>query len=355
MENFIKALFISLLTSGSFVTQAAEQYDKAPWEAISAARREMNLEEYRSLRPFLDGETRAQWKKEEEADRKVWENAQSEAWIREYAPEQFRTTAQTTIELPQQQPFPTQEKELQGENEYQKLLALRARQSAQRQAQQQAQKEDERRQMVVPVRQNPQPIEVASFISQVNALSGVYASSPKRPILVNFMRIFSELATFAAAIQDKDVHYVDGYVAENVGPLLEVGSLFKLDNPKLTLEEVGKQMKDFMAQLPEFFGNYKYAKGTVAEKPVTAARIQEVLDLHFKNLLVSENIRETWSRAWTLALKLYTEYRSTEYIEIIFDKAIEGHETQGGCVQGRIDRALIAYVTLLGKAGVGIH
>lgn len=399
MKNFIRALFISLLTSGSFMTHAAEQIDNAPWEAISAARREMSLPEYRSLRPFLDGDTRAKWKKQEDADRKEWEEALSRAWMHEHAPEQIKS-AQAVVQLPQQslQPNPNRilprETKKPEENEYQKLLALRAEQIARRleaaehkqsendinaevihKIQQQDEAEERRRQeeaSAALIRQlklqdeqdqrrwqeqashKLEPIEAPSFISQVNILSQQYASGPKRPVLENFMKIFSGLNR---VIQNGNVHDVDGFVATNTVPLLEVGRLYAFDDPKLSLNEVGEQMKGFMNQLPDFFANYKYDK-----KSVTTARIKQVLDLHFKGLdnLVSKNVQEMWSRAWTLALKLYNETRTTEHIQMIFDEAIEGHETeingqQGGCLQGRVDRGFIAYATLLGKAGVGIH
>ena len=36
---------------------------------------------------------------------------------------------------------------------------------------------------------------------------------------------------------------------------------------------------------------------------------------------------------------------------MIFDQALEGQLTRGGCIQGRFNRGFVGYVQLLGKAG----
>lgn len=186
-----------------------------------------------------------------------------------------------------------------------------------------------------------------------NRLSREYAAGEQRPILENFMSIFNYLSQIHS---DSDVHILDNYVfgtGNNILHLLNVGNLYNIDNPKLTLAQVGQQMVEFVLNHNKFFATYKYL-GT----PVEVAAILNYLNNHFaqmdSEISFCPGAREVWSRAWTLAINLYNKKQDFKYIQMIFDQALEGQLTRGGCIQGRINRGFVGYVQLLGKAGVGI-
>ena len=136
--------------------------------------------------------------------------------------------------------------------------------------------------------------------------------------------------------------------------LLEVGRLYNVDDGNLTLAQVGQQMVQFANDHKDFFAAYKYEGAAL-----NSDQIIPILNAHFPDMdneirAISPEARELWSRAWTLALNLHEDGNETA-IQIIFDQAIEGHLTRGGCIQGRIDRGFVGYVSLLGKAGVNLY
>jgi hypothetical protein len=193
----------------------------------------------------------------------------------------------------------------------------------------------------------------ASFIFQVNLKSFNLASGPNRPTLEHFMRIRQDLHNIP---QESDVHVLDQYIfgsGNNIKHLVDIGKLYDIDNPNLTLATVGQQMVQFINEHKNLFSNFQYNNN-----PVSIDNMIAFLNSHFSNMdneiSICPDAREIWSRAWTLALKLHNESDRFTPLQIIFDQAIEGHMTRGGCIQGRIDRGFVGYAILLGEAGVGI-
>lgn len=206
--------------------------------------------------------------------------------------------------------------------------------------------------------------EESSFILQVNEKSKTFSSGPHRPTLVRYIQIRKYLNSIAP---DSDVHILDNYVYKaenNIKHLITIGNLYNIDDPTLSLSEVGKQMITFASEHADLFSTFEYNSEKVA-----LGKIIEYLNGHFSNMdkeiinfrnrdgTISScpEAREIWSRAWTLALKLYNATKDFKCMEIIFQEAIEGHMTAGGCIPGRIDRGFVGYVSLLGEAGVCLY
>ena len=146
-----------------------------------------------------------------------------------------------------------------------------------------------------------------------NRLSREYAAGKQKPILENFMSIFNYLSQIAS---HSDVHILDNYVfgtGNNIRHLLDIGNLYRIDNPNLTLAQVGQEMREFVLNHSTFFKTYKYI-----ETPVKVEAILNYLNDNFAQMDSEINIcsaaREVWSRAWTLALDLYNKKHDFTYI-----------------------------------------
>lgn len=330
MENFIKTLLIPLLMSGSFMTNAMQgDQDDADLEAGIAASLGMSAEEYRASR---DAEKKYYQKQPKAAQKQP--NSPVLDWSDEYLARQLAA----------------EEKE-QEERERQEQASLELIRYLQAEEEQ---KKWEREEQTTADLIRRLQIEGASFKNQISNKTQEYSKGTKRPILEEFIKIFNYLKSIP---QTSDVHVLDSYVFgshKKIDSLLEIGRLYDIDNPKLTLAEVGQQMVTFVNNHADFFKDYKYERQTIPSQ-----KIIEILNAHFSNMdaeirTVSPAAREAWSRAWTLALKLYNEDDASA-IQIIFDQAVEGHVTRGGCIQGRIDRGFVGYVSLLAKAGVNLY
>jgi hypothetical protein len=203
----------------------------------------------------------------------------------------------------------------------------------------------------------------ASLKDQIASQTWEYAKGENRPTLQKFMDISNYLKGIP---QNSDVHVLDNYVfgpQKKINDLLEAGRLYNVDNGELTLAEVGQQMVQFANDNKDFFATFKYE-----DTSLNSDKIINILNSHFpkmdneiKSVELNKTTyvpvleaRELWSRAWTLALNLYNEADETA-IQMIFEQAVEGHLTRGGCIQGRIDRGFVGYVSLLAKAGVNLH
>ena len=169
---------------------------------------------------------------------------------------------------------------------------------------------------------------------------------------------FKEIHTYLTQIaQHSDVHVLDNYVfgsQKTITPLLEIGRFYELgDDGSLNLSQVGAAMKEFVESHADFFTDYTYEDQSISKDSVLG-----IIHAHFSNmdaeiLPVCTEAREIWSRTWTLSQVLYNRYNDLSIMKNLFDEVIEGHLTKGGCIQGRINRGFVGYVSLLGKAGVG--
>jgi len=319
MENFIKSLLVSLLASGSFVSQAMENDNDL--EEAFAASLAVSISTYRECKATAN---------------------LLKVPIEHCLPD---LTAE-------KEPTP-QEKERQRQQmkrDEQMALTMAIQQEEEYKKHQLQRDEQLVREIVAQEKQ------ARSFIGQVNDKSAQFASGEKHPLLEHFMRIFNDLGN---VVQHSDVHVLDNYVfgtGNNIRFLTEIGNLYKIDNPNLTLAQTGQQMIQFMNDHVDLFKGYNYL-----EEPKTPQQIITIFNSYFSNMdaqvvhLCPSAAQEVWSRAWTLALNLYTQNNDAEAIKIIFDQVVEGPLTRGGCPQGLINRGFVGYVILLGKAGVGIH
>jgi flagellar biosynthesis GTPase FlhF len=322
MKNFIKSFLISLLVSGSFTTNAMQKHNNDLEEAFAAS---LGV----SLSTYLECKATADL---------------LNVPIEQCLPD---------LPRPFEKQSTQQEKERQRQQmEWDEQMALRI--AAQEEEEYQKHQLQRAEQLVREI--VAQEKQARSFISQVNEKSEQFSLGEKRQLLETFMQIFNDLGNVA---QHSDVHVLDNYVfgtGNNIRVLLEIGDLYKIDRPELTLAQTGQQMIEFMNNHLDLFKNYNYLG-----EPQTPQQISTIFNNYFSNMdtqvasLCPSAAQEVWSRAWTLALNLYTKNHDTDAIKVIFDQVVEGPSTRGGCPQGLIDRGFVGYVILLGKSGVGIH
>lgn len=342
MENFIKSLLVSLLASGSFVSQAMENDNDL--EEAFAASLGVSISTYRECKATanllkvpiehcLPDLTAEKEPTPQEKERQRQQEQQNEKLVREMVAREEKEHQRQQMKRDEQMALTMA---IQQEEEYKKHQLQRDEQLV--------------REIVAQEKQ------ARSFIGQVNDKSAQFASGEKHPLLEHFMRIFNDLGN---VVQHSDVHVLDNYVfgtGNNIRFLTEIGNLYKIDNPNLTLAQTGQQMIQFMNDHVDLFKGYNYL-----EEPKTPQQIITIFNSYFSNMdaqvvhLCPSAAQEVWSRAWTLALNLYTQNNDAEAIKIIFDQVVEGPLTRGGCPQGLINRGFVGYVILLGKAGVGIH
>jgi hypothetical protein len=173
-------------------------------------------------------------------------------------------------------------------------------------------------------------------------------------LIAQFNAIDQKLRTIP---NNSDVHILDAFVfgADNkIQELANIGAALDLDNSHHTLQEIGRQMIAFVDQCPDLFAEYEYENTKVSSE-----KIKEYLHLHFsqmdQEILAANcpNAQIIWSRAFSLVFDLFNFENDISGIKMLYDSAIEGHLTQGGCLAGRINRGFVLYVSLLGKYGLG--
>lgn len=156
-------------------------------------------------------------------------------------------------------------------------------------------------------------------------------------------------------IPNLDVHFFDNYIFQKqnkIKDLIDFGNLLQVDEGGLTLAQVGQDMKQFIEAHPSLFVNFKYI-----DKLVPTEAIKGYLATHFAKMDTEVAVhcpaaKIIWSKAWTLAKKLYERENDETAIKIIYEQVCESYLTQGGCIQGRINRGFVGYVCLLTKCGL---
>jgi hypothetical protein len=171
---------------------------------------------------------------------------------------------------------------------------------------------------------------------------------------------------------DKNVHVLDSYIfgpERQIEILASIGDALDLDNPGFSLHEIGEQMITFFSQNEDFSSSYEYEKyETVRGKKqqllikITPEMMKDYLQKHFDPMDAEvtnhsnahvKSARVIWSRAFSLAFELYKFENDYSALKMLYDAAIEGHLTNGGCLAGRINRGFVLYISLLGKNGLG--
>lgn len=353
MENFIKALSISLLMSGSFISNAMDSEEdmaRSFGMTLREYRRQVSAQQQLFSQPELStGNTDPELEKglaaslgmsvpayRRQLEKEQQEKASAELIRRLQAKEQQE---KASIELIHR---------LQREEEEKATAELIHRL-------QKEQEEKDSEEELVRHFQQTHIRDESSFKSQIQQKTRTYSHGTERPILEKYIHIFEYLSKIA---QGSDVHVLDDYVFGShkmIDALLAVGRLYSIDKPDLTLARVGQEMVTFVNAHKDFFNTYKYETTALTGEQVIA-----ILNSHFSNMdaevrVICPAAREVWSRAWTLALNLYNRDDDSSAIQVIFDQAVEGHLTRGGCIQGRIDRGFVGYVSLLAKSGVNLY
>ena len=370
MENFIKALSISLLMSGSFIINAMDSEEdmaRSFGMTLREYRRQVSAQQQLFSQPELSRDNtdpelekglaaslgmsvpayRRQLEKEQE------EKASAELIRRLQAKEQQE---KASVELIRH----LQAKEQQEKASVELIHRLQREEEEKATAElirrlQKEQEEKDSDEELVRHFQQTHILDESSFKSQIQQKTRTYSHGTERPILEKYIHIFEYLSKIA---QGLDVHVLDDYVFGShkmIDALLEVGRLYSIDKPDLTLAQVGQEMVTFVNAHKDFFNTYKYENTAL-----TGERVIAILNSHFSNMdaevrAICPAAREVWSRAWTLALNLYNRDKDSSAIQVIFDQAVEGHLTRGGCIQGRIDRGFVGYVSLLAKSGVNLY
>ncbi len=163
---------------------------------------------------------------------------------------------------------------------------------------------------------------------------------------------FREILNYLKAQENKDldVHFFDSYIfgsQKKIMDLIGFGNYLQVDNSGLSLAQVGQEMNLFITNHPTFFVGFKYI-----DKLVTAEALKGYVNQHFNNMdgessKICPEAKIMWSKTWSLALNLYTQDDNATAIKIIYEQVCENYLTQGGCIQGRINRGFVGYVCLL--------
>jgi len=168
------------------------------------------------------------------------------------------------------------------------------------------------------------------------------------------------------------VHRLDNFVFGTGGgitQLLTIKRHLKLDNGSLTWEEIQQGIKDLLqlkkdddviclygeegretivtpklvrGYMPAYF-NPPYFN-TIAAELTSFFRIGDAYPFPIR----CEEVRELWSRVVTLAASLHKSGHFS-VLDFLCNNIVENYLTGGYCLQGRINRTFLNYVTLLGS------
>ena len=177
----------------------------------------------------------------------------------------------------------------------------------------------------------------------LSKMAMLLANPKTKPIATAYQNIMIHLGTIT---QDADVHSLDQYVTDHFAELIAFGKLFELDNGNLSFNKVKDSIRDFISANPDFYTQYN---GQTVPKEELSALLEDHSFNDITTDSMRESVRETWSRGWTLALRLYNEEGKRKAIIHMLDAVVENKKTGGGCLPGRINRAFVAYALILGE------
>lgn len=184
-----------------------------------------------------------------------------------------------------------------------------------------------------------------------------------------FVDIYKHIETIS---NDTDVHQLDNYIFGPTGimsDLLKIGQILQLDNDGLSWLEIKENLIAFYPQTTEdlitTYIEEKKENDQIQEicHPITRTSLLGQINHHFDTIptelaaLFTENparideFRQLCSRMFTLTLAF--QNAGHDQCKILLAQSLaENYITQGGCLQGRINRIAIRYISLLGATGL---
>ncbi|MBM3633512.1 MAG: hypothetical protein FJX03_07425 [Alphaproteobacteria bacterium] len=179
----------------------------------------------------------------------------------------------------------------------------------------------------------------------------------------NVLSKFNEISAYVNKIQntksDRNVHDLDAFVTGShlkIKTLLEIGRYINWDDGRLNWDEIIATILEMImgmpgnANLTDFDGH----SITVAEFKDKVWNFFENLSLQFASPfwdLKRELVRELCSRMVTLTNILRPS--NPNIFPLLVICISENQLTNGGCADGKVNRAFMFYLTLLGCTGLG--
>lgn len=198
----------------------------------------------------------------------------------------------------------------------------------------------------------------------------VMSGTPEASALAHkFVDISSHLEVIR---NDTDVHQLDAYIFGPSGimpDLLKLGQLLQFDQDNLSWAEIKAKLFSFYPEsngefITEYIGE-KVENGHVVEDRHVIGRTslfaqintyfdslpQELATTFKENQPRIDEFRQLWSRTLTLT-ESFKMAGDVHCLPLLAQCIAENYITNGGCLQGRINRVVIRYVSLLGATGL---
>jgi hypothetical protein len=159
----------------------------------------------------------------------------------------------------------------------------------------------------------------------------------------------------------QDVHLFDDLVFQGSNQLpriLELSREIAATRGDLTFDQVQHAIVDFIGRNPRFYTHYE--RTVISQDEIILYAIAALGNIERDMAGVREIqtqahlVRELYSRALTLALAMHADPTLTQPnygMQRILDALTENYLTEGGCIQGRVNRVFIAYSGMLAALG----
>lgn len=179
----------------------------------------------------------------------------------------------------------------------------------------------------------------------------------------NVLSKFNEISAYVNKIQntksDRNVHDLDAFVTGShlkIKTLLEIGRYINWDDGRLNWDEIKATILEMIMGMP---GNANLTD--FDGHSITVAEFKEKVQSFFADLFLQfaspfwdlkrELVRELCSRMVTLTNILIPS--NPNIFPLLVICISENQLTQGGCADGKVNRAFMFYLTLLGCTGLG--
>ena len=168
----------------------------------------------------------------------------------------------------------------------------------------------------------------------------------KHPNIKQLREKFAPTAKFmdesTKSKQDASVHFMDVFYKANVDILIGAADELFPTSGTLTVEQVKEQLKKALTEHPYLFDGYTY-QGT----PVTQKDMEE----HIDKTCQADMQPKLCSHAFNLALQL-ADSGDVHGFHRLFDAIAENYLTEGGCLEGRLNRQFVALSSMLMTCGL---
>ena len=159
---------------------------------------------------------------------------------------------------------------------------------------------------------------------------------------------FQPIATFMTDAvekrQDSNVHFMDGFYAQQVGNLIAVADEIFPENGGLSIDEIREGLKKNLTDFPYLFEGYTY-QGTA----VTIEEIKAYIDKVYQPDMIPH--AKLCSHAFNLAFQ-GAQMGEMRAFHLLLDSIAENYITKGGCLPGRHDRQFVVLSSLLMSSGL---